>query len=637
MNQFIPVLLSACLTVGSGFLYAQNGPGGVGNTSGSSDLKLWLRSDVGVTTVGTAVTSWQDQSGNGNDVSNSAATNRPALQNNGANGQDYLRFDGTNDFLEMGSTSADFSNTASTIFIVGEGSLNRTMISVASSGINQEMLMRGNQIFHHASSGNFNALTHQCESSIPDAEARILTGVFGVGENDLDFEVNSSLSTQTITTTNSASNPVADFSTINRQVRIGRRSNGEYLTGDLYEVIYYDRELTVAEREDVEDYLRCKYNIANNGCGTLVTSDTCGCVDNGPGGVGNTSGSSDLKLWLRPDIGVATAGGTAVTAWLDQSGYGHNVSNSAATNRPSFQTSGGANGQFFIQFDGTDDFLEMTGTDVDFSNPRSTIFIVGEGSLNRTMISVASNGINQEMLMRGNQIFHHASSGNFNALTHQCESNVPDTAARILTGVFGVTRNDLDFEVNGRLSTNTITSTNGASNPVADFSTVNRRVRIGRRSNGEYLTGVLYEVIYYDRELTVAEREDVEEYLRCKYDLTNNGCGDLSNDPCGFDCTQQIPVALPRINQVNTSVAEVEATYTVQVFPNPTSGLLTVAAEGQQLERVEIVSLTGQVLQSFQVQTSNYQLNVQDLPTGIYFVRVTNLAQEIAIQKFVKQ
>src|SRR6185295_8351043 len=39
----------------------------------------------------------------------------------------------------------------------------------------------------------------------------------------------------------------------------------------------------------------------------------------GPGGVGVTDGQSDIRVWLRADEGVVTAG-SDVTRWLDQSG-----------------------------------------------------------------------------------------------------------------------------------------------------------------------------------------------------------------------------------------------------------------------------------------------------------------------------
>ncbi len=52
--------------------HAQTGPGGVGNATGVNSQPinvLWLRSDAGITTSGSLVDVWADQSGKGNNAS----------------------------------------------------------------------------------------------------------------------------------------------------------------------------------------------------------------------------------------------------------------------------------------------------------------------------------------------------------------------------------------------------------------------------------------------------------------------------------------------------------------------------------------------------------------------------------------
>ncbi|KER09736.1 MAG: hypothetical protein HY22_09065 [[Candidatus Thermochlorobacteriaceae] bacterium GBChlB] len=75
---------------------AQTGPGGVGNATGSSGQpqnRLWLRADAGTSTsVNNApVSSWSDQSGNGNVASQTGAA-RPTYQSGVVNGKPVLRF-----------------------------------------------------------------------------------------------------------------------------------------------------------------------------------------------------------------------------------------------------------------------------------------------------------------------------------------------------------------------------------------------------------------------------------------------------------------------------------------------------------------------------------------------------------------
>lgn len=75
----------------------------------------------------------------------------------------------------------------------------------------------------------------------------------------------------------------------------------------------------------------------------FVPTDVSGCV-----------------LWLRADLGVTDAGAGAVSAWADQSGAGHNLSQSTSGSRPVY-TASIINGQPVIRFtSGGDKFLNFT-------------------------------------------------------------------------------------------------------------------------------------------------------------------------------------------------------------------------------------------------------------------------------------
>jgi len=68
-----------------------------------SALVGWWRADLGVTSIaglGTDVTEWADQSGNGQDLVVESATTRPSLANSGPlGGVDVIRFDGVDERL----------------------------------------------------------------------------------------------------------------------------------------------------------------------------------------------------------------------------------------------------------------------------------------------------------------------------------------------------------------------------------------------------------------------------------------------------------------------------------------------------------------------------------------------------------
>jgi hypothetical protein len=67
-----------------------------------SGLSLWLKSDAGVTTSGSNVSAWADQSGNNNNFSGSAI-----FTDNYINGKPAIYFNGTNSYLDSPSTLLD--------------------------------------------------------------------------------------------------------------------------------------------------------------------------------------------------------------------------------------------------------------------------------------------------------------------------------------------------------------------------------------------------------------------------------------------------------------------------------------------------------------------------------------------------
>ncbi len=64
-----------------------------------------------------------------------------------------------------------------------------------------------------------------------------------------------------------------------------------------------------------------------------------------------------LTLWLKGDTGV-TLNGATVSAWADQSGQGHDVTQTDVASQPTLMTSG--SGHSAVRFDGANDFLPFT-------------------------------------------------------------------------------------------------------------------------------------------------------------------------------------------------------------------------------------------------------------------------------------
>ena len=191
----------------------------------------------------------------------------------------------------------------------------------------------------------------------------------------------------------------------NAQLIIGNRhlsgtnptSNG-FWYGNIYEVLVFDTILSDQERYEITNYLSRKWNL-----GGTVDSDGDGYVDSieevtssaaaidpleypetdfsdsVDAQIGEASGldtiESNLSLWLDASnidlqSNTTLSDGDAIAEWIDLSGNGNNVSQSAAGNQPIFN---GDN----IEFDGSNDYMGISDASVPgFNNTEEYTFII---------------------------------------------------------------------------------------------------------------------------------------------------------------------------------------------------------------------------------------------------------------------
>jgi hypothetical protein len=85
--------------------------------------KAWFKSNKIVQLDNTAVLTWKDISGNGNDATQAVTANQPTFKINQINGKPAVEFDGSSDRLEISSSTSTFKflhSDLSTIFFVGK-------------------------------------------------------------------------------------------------------------------------------------------------------------------------------------------------------------------------------------------------------------------------------------------------------------------------------------------------------------------------------------------------------------------------------------------------------------------------------------------------------------------------------------
>lgn len=240
------------------------------NPSNIAGLQLWLDATTGlfdatsggnaVTTDGSAVARWEDQSGNGYHVTQGTSNNRPILKTSVINSKNILRFDGSNDLLISANISEN-NLSAMTCFVVayvagfGGGNFGRYFERGSNARVWFVNSIDGNTNRLIAVGGNF--FHDTAINSIAAGNWYLNSAKWNGGTNretDMSQKVNRVSSTKGLAGTG------ATTSVSNTTYQIGNRSAADRaFNGDIAELIIYNTELTTTQVDDVEIYLAGKW------------------------------------------------------------------------------------------------------------------------------------------------------------------------------------------------------------------------------------------------------------------------------------------------------------------------------------------------------------------------------------------
>jgi hypothetical protein len=246
-------------------------------------LTLWLKADVGLTVIGTSVSQWADQSGNGNDAVQSDAENRPMFIPDGLSGKPVLRFNGVNDRLGFIGKSVMSSISMFIVF--------RMDSALSSANVYDVPIMFGNR---HSEGHIYGMGTLTRFMSIQPDTVNFFVGpshsVRAVASNVVAYGKWNNLSVvsdRTVwNTTVHVGGLKAPIITVGANIFLAvplGNSDGTGMGGvgsprkvegstdipadvidsacEIAEVIVYDRPLTDSLRNTVEHYLAAKYNL----------------------------------------------------------------------------------------------------------------------------------------------------------------------------------------------------------------------------------------------------------------------------------------------------------------------------------------------------------------------------------------
>ena len=229
-------------------------------TLGTNGLRLWLKSDAGVTLAGSGVSQWADQSGNGRNATQTSATSRPTVVANALNGLPALSFDGVNDFMTF--TMPVNGLTGMTVIVVAANSADRTGGSTngESAAVFWNELNSWGSIYLSPFQTNvkFRFGTGQTGNLPSYTRPASIGNAFSVSTAIKNRTTDSLYVNGTLVV--SQPGKLTTIANTQNLGNIGRGyNNNTFFPGLITEVIVYNRALSDAERQAVEGYLTSKY------------------------------------------------------------------------------------------------------------------------------------------------------------------------------------------------------------------------------------------------------------------------------------------------------------------------------------------------------------------------------------------
>ncbi|MBL0183766.1 MAG: T9SS type A sorting domain-containing protein [Chitinophagaceae bacterium] len=305
---------------------------------------LWLKADAGayhdagvtLATNGQTVQQWNDQSGNAAHATCTPVGSRPTFVTNVLNGNPVLRF--SNHYLQ--TPDIDLSTTDKTDMYVVYKSVapNNNWEVVAEHGPDYNSYV-GFNLFENAQAQTYNG---------------IFTGISGGGYNykDYPFKTNEFKIVNTSFDKAAAANakvnlrinakditlydqPLAASSGnfANYPLYIGNRGAtlAYPLSGDIAEIILYNRKLTPTEKVTIESYLNTKYNIQCNvnnpqpGSGNCLQMGSYGAFAQDDADIDFGSNDFTVEFWtMKRALSGGGANSACVNKWNSGSAPGTN-------------------------------------------------------------------------------------------------------------------------------------------------------------------------------------------------------------------------------------------------------------------------------------------------------------------------
>ncbi len=499
-----------------------------------------------LTSAGGTIGCWRDKSGNNNHAKQTSSANRPVLNTNAISNRTALNFDGSNHYMTVANDASFDVNTDMTYF---------TVFSTDQSSASQGVLTK----FANGTHSQYGLVTNSANSiyipyEVSNNDGAVLAGsTYSTATSYITSSTITSGATPTVSLhVNGALSNSADLAvTTNTGQDIyigawgGTYSAGSKLDGNIAELIFYKKELSLADRCLVEAYLSDKWGIA-------ISTSNCSAASTLPFTTG-------LQLWLDSDdastlftdsgCSASASAGNTVGCWQDKSGNGKHAIQASSAKEPTYSSARAINGKNVMDFDGssgsmntvsTIDLSATDGVTMIYLMQNDTTSLANKGS--NTFASFPTNGFLNSLYRKDSL----SVSGFFtrvrgNAGNNEISYDAYWTTPVIYTAVMDRSLTNPEAVAYKNSQQLTDQDNNGwgtYKNNTNNFG--NETLYIGaesytsggsgrgfgglRRTSTSiinYYNGVFGEIIMYNHAMADSDRESVEGYLCDKWGLTS--------------------------------------------------------------------------------------------------------------------
>lgn len=589
---------------------AQTGPGGVGMTNGSSNLKVWLRADdlngdnifSNNPSNGTLVDFWNDFSGWGNHYSNTGA-NRPTYSSSGT--YKSVKFDAslTNaQYLKIVTSGGSYSSSSAFFALnpVNNGNSN-SLFDNASFSLRVEQFSNTNKVGY-------------TRYGVSDYSSSLVSP-FGTNSIVSYHKQSSSSSFSIMTNASTANIDVASSAAGIPYDRIGGTGSGsDEASGDFFEVILFNTQINCTEVILVNNYLSAKYgniSIPND----LYDEDntSSGNFDFDVAGIGRTN-ISDMHTDSRGS-GIVRINNPTDLSDNEFFIWGHN--NGALQASEKADVPPGVEARLLRLWRVSE--VNLSSTPVDVGAIDITWDLTGLGTVSasdlRLLVDTDNDGLFSDEVPISGAVSVGASQYRFSGVT-AIGNNMRFTLATINKEQTPLPIELLDFRA--------------------------------KRVNGgsvllEWLTASELNNDYFTLERS-ADMEDWDEIA------TIDGSGNLSIEK-KYEYQDENPLiskeVFYRLKQtdfdgeftysgvisINTSTEKTS----VNIYPNPSAGMVDIEGDENELVKLEVFTSSGQNIsgnvEKIVMGETHIQLDLSNFPDGLYYIKTSTKTFKIILKK----